>query len=196
MPKKAFDLMPPYPKPSNYHHHMSKSKREKVKSQKTFMLFLFGLFFIFIVFTLMKIGNYGSTSSNTDTTTKKTETTTSTDSNTNNSSSSNQFELFNDQGNSAFTNNTNITSVRLYNGASSEDNLNTAKDLFLKAGYKIEKTDKAANEYDKTIIYYRKNQLSLAQKAADTLKPKFETQLQESANLDSSYDLLVIIGNK
>lgn len=175
--------MPPYPQPSKYHHHMSKAKKEKVKSQKNFYYFFFGLFFIGILFAFTKSANLksGSSSSNT---------------NNQNPASNTKFELFNEQGSSNLTTSQNTIKIRILDGASTPINMNIAKDMLLRAGFEIEKSDSANNTYGQSIVYYKNGQVNQAQKAADTLKPTFIAQLQESASLDNNYDLLIIIGTK
>jgi len=181
MTRKAFDILPPYPKPKTYHHH-DKVKKERRKSKRAFLYFLFGIFFIIILFGLVKFQNNSNPVSSNQTPTPM-------------QNQSSQFELFNDEGGSNLTNEDVIT-IRLSDGTVSPGSFQQAKDILLKAGFQIEKTEKAANTYDQTIIYYKNNQIAQANKVNDVLKKLFTTQLQESTNLESTFDCLVIVGKK
>lgn len=187
MAKKAFDILPPYPAPKKYHHHENKSKKEKEKSKKTFYFFIFGLFFIFAIFTLIKMGDLSAFSSSVPSVAGPNTNKSSTDNNNSN------FELFNESGGPVFSN-TNIIKIRIYNGATDTSDASIVKDTLLKAGYQIEKSDIAANASDKTVIYYKKGDKAIAQKVADTLKSKIDVNMEESSNLESSYDILVLVG--
>jgi len=188
--QKVFDILPPYPKeePRTYHHHNTdKTKKEKVKSQHNFLIFIFGLFFIIVLFGLVKLENFNGSGLNIQIPSTKTSDTNKTN---------NQFELFDNQGQSSLTNTSQPISVRLLDGATNIDNVANAKNLLLKNSYIIEKQDKASNIYTQTMIYYKKGSIILGQKAADALKPSFTPLLQESSGLDTTYDLLIIIGDK
>lgn len=190
MSQKVFDILPPYPKeePRTYHHHNAdKAKKEKVKPQRNFLIFVFGLFFIIILFGLVKLENFNGSAL-----TIKTPNTNGIDT----SKRDNQFELFDNQGQSNLTSTTQPTSVRLLDGATNTESAGTAKNLLLKKSYIIEKQDKADNTYTQTMIYYKKGKIDLGQKAADALKPSFTPLLQESSGLDATYDLLIIVGDK
>lgn len=187
MSQKVFDILPPYPKEEKrtYHHHDSdKTKKEKVKSQHNFLIFIFGLFFIVVLFGLVKLENFNGSSLNIQTSSPKT------------SDTNNQFELFDNQGQSSLTNTNQPTSVRLLDGATKTDSAGVAKSLLLKKNYIIEKQDKAGNIYNQTMVYYKKGSIALGQKAAEALKPNFTPLLQESSGLDTTYDLLIIVGDK
>ena len=190
MSQKVFDILPPYPKeePRTYHHHNSdKTKKEKVKSQHNFLIFLFGLFFIIVLFGLVKLENFNISSITNKPSSPKTNSPATTD---------NQFELFDNQGQSKLTDTNQTVSVRLLDGATKTDSVMSAKNLLLKNNYIIEKQDKASNIYTQSMIYYNKGNIALGQKAADALKPNFTPLLQESSGLDDIYDLLIIIGDK
>ena len=188
--QKVFDILPPYPKeePRTYHHHNSdKTKKEKVKTQHNFLIFIFGLFFIVVLFGLVKLENFNGSGLTIKTSSTKTDDT---------SKASNQFELFDNQGQSNLTNTSQPTSVRLLDGATKTDSAGVAKNLLLKNNYIIEKQDKASNIYTQTMIYYKKGNITLGQKAADALKPNFTPLIQESSGGESTYDLLIIVGDK
>lgn len=187
MAKKAFDLLPPYPQPKQYHHHENKSKKEKKKAVKNFYFLVFGLFFLFVIYALIKMGDMGGISNQNVPTVIKPDTNQATN-------SSPSFNLFDDSGSSSLTNNSDIIKVRIYNGATETTNAATVKETLLKAGYQIEKSDIAASVSDKTIIYYKKNDKANAQKVADALTGKIDANLEESSNLESSYDILVLVG--
>lgn len=190
MSQKVFDILPPYPKeePRTYHHHNSdKTKKERVKTQRNFLIFVFGLFFIIVLFGLVKLENFNGSGLNIKTPSTKTSNTNKTD---------NQFELFDNQGQSNLTKTGQPTSVRLLDGATETDSVSTAKSLLLKNNYIIEKQDKAGNIYSQTMIYYKKGKIALGQKAADALRPNFTPLLQESSGGESTYDLLIIVGDK
>lgn len=190
MSQKVFDILPPYPKeePRTYHHHNTdKTKKEKVKSQHNFLIFIFGLFFIIVLFGLVKLENFNVLPTTNKTSIPKTNNPATTD---------NQFELFDNQGQSNLTNTNQTVSVRLLDGATNIDNVANAKNLLLKNNYIIEKQDKASNIYGQTMIYYNKGNIALGQQAVKALKPSFSPLLQESSGLDATYDLLIIIGDK
>lgn len=187
MAKKAFDLLPPYPQPKQYHHHENKSKKDKKKAVKNFYFLVFGLFFLFVIYALIKVGDLGGISSQNVPTVIKPNTNQTTN-------TAPDFNLFDNNGSSSLTGNSDIIKVRIYNGATDTTNAATVKDTLLKAGYQIEKSDIAASPSDKTIIYYKKGAISQAQKVADNLKGKVNTNLEESSNLESVYDILVLVG--
>lgn len=182
--RRAFDILPPYPKdePRTY-HHTGKAKKEKIKSIHNFLIFMFGLFFIGVLFGLMKTENF-----KTPTSVNLVPQSQNTDTNTN------QFELFDNQGQSNLINQP--VGVRLLNGAAKDTNVTTVKNLLLANGYAIEKQAVADNTYGQTTIYYKKGKLTLAQDASNILKPTFTPSLQESSGLSSGYDLLIIVGEK
>ncbi len=177
MAKKAFDILPPYPKKETPRRNTHLKAKEKRKSRNIFLL-LFLLAFLVIVFF-----GFGKTSFAPSQTTAPSS-----------QPSSNDFELFTDEGRSNLTSD-NIITVRILDG-STTNNASQAKDLLLKAGFRIEKQDKSANPYEQTIIYYKNGGLTQAQQASNILKPTFDPQIQESDNLDQNIDLLIITGGK
>lgn len=190
MSQKAFDILPPYPKeePRTYHHHNTdKTKKGKVKSKRNFLIFVFGLFFVMVLFGLVKLENFNGSALTIKTPSTKTSDT---------SKTSNQFELFDNQGQSNLTNTSQPISVRLLDGATETDSASIAKSLLLKNNYIIEKQDKASNIYTQTMIYYKKGNIALGQKATEALKPNFTPLLQESSGPATTYDLLIIVGDK
>ena len=191
MSQKVFDILPPYPKdePRTYHRSATKNKKEKIKSQHNFLIFMFGLFFILVLFSLFKLENFNGSFLN-----QKTAPTQTND--TNADTKTNQFELFDDRGQSNLAASQQQTSVRLLNGATKASSVSTAKDLLLKNNYVIEKQDKASNTYGQTIIYYKKGKIALGQQVNEVLKSNFSPLLQESSGLDAGYDILVIVGDK
>lgn len=178
MPKKAFDILPPYPKKEAPRRSTHPKAKERKKSRNIFLLLFLFAFLVIVFFGFGKI-NFGTSPTSTPTT---------------NQSSSNQFELFTDEGQSNLTSD-NIITVRILDG-SSTNNASQVKDLLLRAGFRIEKQEKSANPYEQTIIYYKKGGLTQAQQASDALKPAFSSQMQESDNLDKNIDLLIITGAK
>lgn len=182
MPSKVFDILPPRDKPRTYRHH-NEGKKEKKKSKRAFLFFFFGVLIIGFCYIFIKVAD--------NTAPQKTGTdviqTPSTD------TSKESFELFNDTGDSKLTE-SGIVTIRLQDGSLSATNFQMAKDKLLAAGFQLEKTEKSANPYDKTMIYYKKGQIAQANRVNDILKLYFSTQLSESANLAETYDCLVIIG--
>ena len=107
---------------------------------------------------------------------------------------SDNFELFNNQGQSNLVGNS--TSIKLLNSTNDSNLLSQAKSLLVRAGFQKITTNQAENPYEKTIINYKKSQISQAQAALEALKPNFEASLQESNDLDKNTDILIIIGAK
>ena len=178
MPKKAFDILPPYPKKETPRRNTHLKAKERKKSRNIFLLLFLFAFLVIVFFGFGKVNFSGS--SQTTTTPKK--------------ESPSQIELFTDEGQSSLTND-NIITVRILDGSSS-NNASQAKDLLLKAGFRIEKQEKSANPYEQTIIYYKKGELAQANQAVTALKPTFDPQTQESTNLDTNINLLIITGEK
>lgn len=107
----------------------------------------------------------------------------------------NNFELFDQSGQSNLTKD-NVWTVRILNASGGEELVPKAQKLLTDAGLKIEQVGKSENLYEQTIIYYKKDQEIAGQKVNDLLKSDFLAKLQESENLGSTYDVLVIVGQK
>jgi hypothetical protein len=173
MARKVLDIMPPYHKEA-HHHPGLKKKKEKRKALMVFVLIIIFLFiFLFIagLFNLEKTANSPKVGSQ---------------------NSASNFELFNEQGQSNLIAGQTATSIRLLDGSPNADSLRTARDLLLKNGYEIEKTDQAASKSSQTIIYYPPINLQQAQKIAAFLK-SYNPKLQES-QANSNYDILILVG--
>lgn len=113
----------------------------------------------------------------------------------NTKTSPNNFELFDDSGQSNLTENT-VLSVRILNASGEDEPAEEAQKLLTDAGIKIEQIGTSVNIYEQTIVYHKKDQLAQGEKIENTLKTTFQTKLQESENLGGTYDVLVIVGQK
>lgn len=182
MSKRAFDILPPYPKdePRTYHHHNDKEKTKK-KSVHTFLIFVFGLFFVFALFVFVKSNDFNISNSVNKNDTTKTK---------------NNFELFNDQGSSTLSTQNKIISVKLQDGSNKVGNLTTAKDKLLTQGFEIFTTEKVLTPSIQTIIYYKNGKIAQARLAQEALVPEFSATISESTTLDKTYDLLILVGEK
>ena len=182
--RKPMDILPPYP-PKKRHRYATPEKKRKKFGKKVLTAMLIVIFVLIVFFGFGKLQYFtGESSTNTGS-----EPTTDAQPSTNN------FELFNDQGQSSLVAD-NLTTIKLLNGTNNDELLSQAKSLLAKAGFQKISIEKAANPYDKTIINYKKNALPQAQTAANALKPSFEVILQESSDLDKNTDVLIIIGVK
>lgn len=105
------------------------------------------------------------------------------------------FELFDDSGQSNLTQDTVLT-IRILNASSEAEPAEKAKKLLTDAGQKIEQIGQSENLYEQTIIYYKKDRVNDGDRVKNALKTGFQTKVQESENLGSTYDVLVIVGRK
>ncbi len=168
---RFFDIQPPRPKPAP----RPEPRRPKRNSG---LFLLIALIIIIIIFGLQL--------SNTKVASDAAPTPTSDGTN---------FELFDPAGQSNLTQEKTLT-VRILNASGEEPPAETAKKLLTDAGVKIEQVGKSVNLYEQTIIYYKKDALSQGQKVEGVLKNSFQAKLQESDNLGTTYDVLVIVGQK
>lgn len=172
---RFFDIMPPKPKAAP-----TPAPRRRKNNCSGF------LFIVLIIIIAIFAFQFSDSKINFDRKTAPTPTKTPVKSN---------FELFNQSNQSNLTENK-VISVRILN-ASGEDALaENAKKLLIDAGATIEQIGPSVNLYEQTIIYYKKDQLTQGQKIQNALKTTFQTKLQESENLGSTYDVLVIVGQK
>jgi len=179
--RKPMDILPPYP-PKKRHRYATPEKKRKKLGKKVMIAMLIVVFLLIIFFGFGKL-QYFTGQTNSETKTQITN---------NAQSSSDNFELFNDQGQSNLVGNS--TSIKLLNGTNDSNLVSEAKSLLIKSGFQKISTEQAENPYDKTIINYKKGQANQAQVALEALKPSFEATLQESSSLDKNTDLLIIIG--
>jgi len=182
--RRAFDILPPYP-PKKHHRYATPEKKAKKQGRQIFWFLFIVVFVIILIFGFGQLQRLGQNNP-----------ATSTSSSNNSQSSSSQFELFNEGGQSNLLQSQAIGTAKILDGSGQEKSAAIAKDILEKARFHIEKVEKSANNYEKTIVYYKKGGEKLAQTAAENLKPTFEVETQESDNLDKGIDILVIVGAK
>lgn len=180
MAKKHMDIMPPYVPEKRQYHRESPKKKEKRKSRSLFIGVVFILFLSLILYILIRAEKQSESKTNTPSS----------------STDSSQFELFNATGDSNFTQNLQDIKVKILNGSSATTNAAKVNNLLEKNGYDVRGLTVAANDYTQSIIYYKKNDKSLAEKLSQSIKSVVSPILQESENLDVGYDILIIVGLK
>lgn len=181
MAKKAFDLLPPYPKKEVHHHPSVKKKKEKKKSQRIFALIFFALLAI-LLFSALAETNKSIISNN---------------QNASQTESTNQsFELFTDAGNSSFTQEGNITRIRILDATSDDDLIRNVRNTLLANGYAIERTTESINESSQTVIYFKAQNKDKANEIADFFKETLNPKLEQSEGENEDYDILILVGNK
>lgn len=87
-------------------------------------------------------------------------------------------------------------SIRIINASDKIENTDKIKELTQSQNYTIEQTNSVENRYDQTIIYYKPGQIEEAQKLELIIKSMLDPKLEESQTLASTFDFLIIIGQK
>lgn len=167
---KFFDIMPPQPKAI-----IPQARKNYLGS------------FLFIVLVIIGITFMAKSA--------PTSPTKNTVSHPENLASKKSFELFDSQGQSSLTNSSNLK-VRIINASDKPEAINLMTELLTKNNYLPEQTSSVAERYDQTTIYYRPNQIKLAQDLKLILDSLYQIKLEESQSLGSTFSLLVIIGQK
>lgn len=169
---RYFDIMPPRPKPKPAAPTRSR------KSGWGFLFFIILVLGCIAIFSQIPMDGFELKKTN-KTAPVKTE--------------KKDFQLFDETGQSTLTQEK-TKKIRLLNASGSDERFQKAKTLLEKAEFSIEQSGNSTNLYDKTNIYYKKEDQLTGQKAEEILKTDFQTVLQESENLGSSYDILIIVG--
>lgn len=172
---RFFDIMPPKPK--------SAPVPTPHRRKNNWSGFLFIVLIIIVIAFAFQLSNSKVTSDN-----KAAPTQTPTQ-NTDN------FELFDNSGQSNLTQ-TKVLTIRILNASGEDEPAEKAKKILTDGGFKIEQVGKSENLYEQTIIYYKKDHSADGDQINNVLKAAFQTKLQESENLGSTYDVLVIVGRK
>lgn len=93
----------------------------------------------------------------------------------------------------------NITTIRVINASDKPENIDKVKELLSSissSNYALEQTSSVENRYDQTTIYYKPGQIEAATKLKDIVKSILDPEIEESQTLASTFDFLIIIGQK
>ena len=183
MPKKSFDLMPPYTQKETHHHPGLQKKKEKKKARRTFGMVVLFLFLVVFLGGVLEFDKSGFKLPGKNSSAPKPSS----------SSNSSSFELFDNQGQSNLTNIDHIK-VSILDGGGNAEKLRVAKDLLLKKGYVIANVTAAATASPQTIVYYPEGKQIQAQTIADTLKTSFNITIELLDKTSPNYDFLILLG--
>jgi len=110
-------------------------------------------------------------------------------------SQNSQFELFNNSGGSNFGQ-TGTYKVRIINASGKKEALESAQKL-LKTPFVLEQGTDAAETKEQTTIYFKSELTNAAKILKEELASGgFSASLEESTDLGSTYDLLLVVGEK
>lgn len=94
------------------------------------------------------------------------------------------------------TNTEKTFSIRIINASDKIENIDKIKELILVNNYALEQSSVVENRYDQTTIFYKPGQIEVATKLLSIVKNMLDPKLEESQTLASTFDFLIIIGQK
>jgi hypothetical protein len=92
-----------------------------------------------------------------------------------------------------------IISIRIINASDKPENIDRIRELLSSissSNYTLEQSSSVENRYEQTAIYYKPGQIEAATKLQGIVKTILDPKLEESQTLASTFDFLIIIGQK